>query len=274
MDKFAGEQDVRPRSMALHDPQRRAPARARSSRRSAQAVWSVNPNLPLASVRTLQEVYDRSLARTSFTLVMLAIAGAMALLLGVAGIYGVISYSVVAADARDRHPHGAGRPRAGSRRDVRPLRVPPRGDRHRLRPGRVGRVHAPDVVAAVRRQPARSGDLCRGVGRPGRGRGRWPAMRRPAARRRSIRWSRCARNRAPVAVLSAKCEVPSGVGSEKWQVVAGSVRSSIVPELAGSHHSALPTSHSTWHFALSTWHCFPSLSAFRRCGSVSPSLRP
>jgi predicted permease len=59
-----------------------------------QAVWSVNPNLPLASVRTLREVYDKSLARTSFTLVMLALAGAMALLLGVVGIYGVISYSV------------------------------------------------------------------------------------------------------------------------------------------------------------------------------------
>ena len=57
-----------------------------------QAVWSVNPDLPLAAVRTLREVYDASLARTSFTLVMLAIAGGMALLLGVAGIYGVISY--------------------------------------------------------------------------------------------------------------------------------------------------------------------------------------
>jgi predicted permease len=59
-----------------------------------RAVWSVNPNVPLASVRTLQDVYDQSLARTSFTLVMLAIAGAMALVLGVAGIYGVISYAV------------------------------------------------------------------------------------------------------------------------------------------------------------------------------------
>jgi predicted permease len=59
-----------------------------------QAVWSVNPNLPLAGVRTLQEMYDASLARTSFTLVMLGIAGGMALVLGVAGIYGVISYSV------------------------------------------------------------------------------------------------------------------------------------------------------------------------------------
>jgi len=60
----------------------------------SRAVWSVNPNLPLASVRTQQELLDRSLARTSFALVMLAIAGAMALVLGVAGVYGVISYAV------------------------------------------------------------------------------------------------------------------------------------------------------------------------------------
>jgi ABC-type antimicrobial peptide transport system permease subunit len=46
------------------------------------------------SVRTLEDVYNRSLARTTFALVMLAIAGAMALLLGVIGIYGVIAYSV------------------------------------------------------------------------------------------------------------------------------------------------------------------------------------
>jgi predicted lysophospholipase L1 biosynthesis ABC-type transport system permease subunit len=59
-----------------------------------QAVWSVNRNLPLENVRTLEEICSRSLARTSFTLVMLAIAGAMALLLGITGIYGVIAYSV------------------------------------------------------------------------------------------------------------------------------------------------------------------------------------
>jgi len=59
-----------------------------------QVVWSVNSNLPLASVRTMQEVYDKSAARTSFTLVMLGIAAAMALALGIIGIYGLISYTV------------------------------------------------------------------------------------------------------------------------------------------------------------------------------------
>jgi len=54
----------------------------------------VNSNLPLASVHTMQEVYDKSLARTSFTLVMLGIASAMALALGIIGIYGVISCTV------------------------------------------------------------------------------------------------------------------------------------------------------------------------------------
>jgi ABC-type antimicrobial peptide transport system permease subunit len=60
----------------------------------SRAIWSVNPNLPLANIRTLDAIVSRSMARTSFALVMLAIAGAMALLLGVAGIYGVLSYSV------------------------------------------------------------------------------------------------------------------------------------------------------------------------------------
>jgi predicted permease len=62
--------------------------------RVQEAVWSVNGNLPLANVRTLAEILDRSLARTSFTLVMLGIAAGVALLLGTVGIYGVISYTV------------------------------------------------------------------------------------------------------------------------------------------------------------------------------------
>jgi predicted permease len=59
-----------------------------------QAVWQVNGSLPVASMQTMGEIYGRSMARTSFTLVMLAIAGAMALALSLIGIYGVISYAV------------------------------------------------------------------------------------------------------------------------------------------------------------------------------------
>ena len=57
-----------------------------------QAVWSVNGNLPVARVRTLEELRAETMAQTSFALVMLAIAAGVALLLGVVGIYGVISY--------------------------------------------------------------------------------------------------------------------------------------------------------------------------------------
>jgi ABC-type antimicrobial peptide transport system permease subunit len=57
-----------------------------------QAVWSMNGNLPLGDVQTLGAAYDRSMARTSLTLVLLAITGAMALALGLVGIYSVLSY--------------------------------------------------------------------------------------------------------------------------------------------------------------------------------------
>jgi predicted permease len=59
-----------------------------------QAVWSVNPNLPLADVETLQEIYDRSMAQTTFMLVILGIASGVTLLLGIVGIYGVVAYVV------------------------------------------------------------------------------------------------------------------------------------------------------------------------------------
>jgi predicted permease len=57
-----------------------------------QAVWAVNGNLPVATVRTLDEIQADSMAQTSFALVMLGIAAAVALVLGVVGIYGVLSY--------------------------------------------------------------------------------------------------------------------------------------------------------------------------------------
>jgi len=59
-----------------------------------RAVWAVNRDLPVFLVRTLQDLLAGFLAQTSFTLVMLAIAAAMALGLGVVGIYGVMAYVV------------------------------------------------------------------------------------------------------------------------------------------------------------------------------------
>jgi len=61
---------------------------------SRRAVAGVSASLPIAQPRTMQELVDDSLARTSFAMVMLSIAGAVALLLGAIGIYGVISYAV------------------------------------------------------------------------------------------------------------------------------------------------------------------------------------
>jgi ABC-type antimicrobial peptide transport system permease subunit len=57
-------------------------------------VREVNPNVPLASVRTLDEIVADSMGRTTFTLIMIAIAATVALALGLIGIYGVLSYVV------------------------------------------------------------------------------------------------------------------------------------------------------------------------------------
>jgi len=59
-----------------------------------QQVSMVNPNIPLANSETLGDLYTQSMARTSFTLVMLCVSGGIALLLGTVGIYGVMAYSV------------------------------------------------------------------------------------------------------------------------------------------------------------------------------------
>jgi predicted permease len=93
LDRFQADPSTVQRnvSFAIRSPRAGAESFLKEVR---EAVWSVNPNLPVAGVHTLGYFYTRSMARTSFTLIMLAVAGSMALLLGIVAIYGVIPYSV------------------------------------------------------------------------------------------------------------------------------------------------------------------------------------
>ena len=59
-----------------------------------RTVAAVSGNLPVTGMQTMQEVYDKSMARTAFTLTLLALSGGMALLLAAIGIYAVIAYTV------------------------------------------------------------------------------------------------------------------------------------------------------------------------------------
>ena len=63
-------------------------------REISAAIHAVNPNLPVARVSTLNDAYKLSMARTSFTLVLLGIAGLMALTLAIVGVYGVLAYAI------------------------------------------------------------------------------------------------------------------------------------------------------------------------------------
>jgi len=59
-----------------------------------RAVRGVDSRIPLSSPSTVGDLYRRSMERTSFTLLLLSVAGLMALLLGIVGLYGTIAYTV------------------------------------------------------------------------------------------------------------------------------------------------------------------------------------
>jgi hypothetical protein len=84
---------VRARSVAFALRTSRAGTEALTSE-IRTAMHDIYPNLAIARVQTLLALYDRSMARTVFTLIMLGIAGGMALSIGVIGLYGTVAYNV------------------------------------------------------------------------------------------------------------------------------------------------------------------------------------
>ena len=127
-----------------------------------QAVWSMDPDLPLANVRTLQEIYDKSngphlihaghaghrrrdgaVDRTDWNLRRDRVLG-------------------LAKDPRDRDPHGLGSPPEGADAPVCGARRGARRSRRWLRLNLRRGADARAGSAVVRCEPARSADLCRG----------------------------------------------------------------------------------------------------------------
>ena len=60
----------------------------------ASAVNSVDPDMPLAGVRTIDEIVSEALAIDRFSVVLLASFGALGLLLAAVGIYGVMAFGI------------------------------------------------------------------------------------------------------------------------------------------------------------------------------------
>jgi predicted permease len=58
------------------------------------AVREIDPNLPIAAINTMDTIVAQSMVQTSFTMLALVLAAALALFLGAIGLYGVISYLV------------------------------------------------------------------------------------------------------------------------------------------------------------------------------------
>ena len=92
-DNFITQKEVVKRSLSFVVRSPRAGS-ASFMNEVQRTVWSVDRDLPLANPTTVGALYTKSMARTSFTLVMLCVAGAMTLLLSIIGLYGVIAYAI------------------------------------------------------------------------------------------------------------------------------------------------------------------------------------
>ena len=135
-------------------------------------VWAIDKNLPVSEIMSFEQAISASIAQQRFNMLLLGIFAAVALLLAVVGIYGVMTLFGHTAHARNRHPHGAWRARLGRAQDDSGSRHDARCNGHRRGVG--GRIpaHAIDGEPAVRRERDRPFDVHRnftGSGRSGSG---------------------------------------------------------------------------------------------------------